>query len=70
MFKRKGNDSSAGILLSESSQLIEKIEKGDLSARLDTAAFSSSQTIEAVAQINEALQKMQEANEKIKMREE
>lgn len=68
MFKRKANDSSAGILLSESSQLIEKIEKGDLSARLDTAAFSSSQTIEAVAQMNEALQKMQDANENIQMR--
>lgn len=57
MFMKKANDSSAGILLSESSQLIERIEKGNLSARLDTAAFSSSQTIEAVAQINEALQK-------------
>lgn len=68
MFKRKANDSSAGLLLSESSQLIERIEKGDLSARLDTAAFSSSQTIEAVAQINEALQKMQDANENIQMR--
>ena len=31
MFKRKGNDSSSEILLSESSQLIEKIEKGELS---------------------------------------
>ena len=68
MFKRKANDSSAEILLSESSQLIERIEKGDLSARLDTAAFSSSQTIEAVAQMNEALQKMQEAHENIQMR--
>ncbi|GLF86861.1 methyl-accepting chemotaxis protein [Bacillus safensis] len=68
MFKRKANDSSAEILLSESSQLIERIEKGDLSARLDTAAFSSSQTIEAIAQINEALQKMQDANENIQMR--
>lgn len=60
MFKRKANDSSAEVLLSESSQLIERIEKGDFSARLDTAAFSSSQTIEAVAQMNEALQKMQD----------
>ncbi|GLF89430.1 methyl-accepting chemotaxis protein [Bacillus safensis] len=68
MFKRKANDSSAGTLLSESSQLVERIEKGDFSARLDTATFSSSQTIEAVAQINEALQKMQEANEHIQMR--
>ncbi|MDR0124139.1 methyl-accepting chemotaxis protein [Bacillus zhangzhouensis] len=68
MFMRKANDPSSGILLSESSQLIEQIEKGDFSARLDTAAFSSSQTIEAVAQINEALQKMQEANEHIHMR--
>ncbi|KPN14131.1 histidine kinase [Bacillus australimaris] len=68
MFKKRSGDSSAGTLLSESSQLVEKIEKGDLSARLDTAAFSSSQTIEAVAQINEALQKMQESNENIQMR--
>lgn len=68
MFMRKANDSSSGTLLNESSQLVERIEKGDLSARIDTAAFSSSQTIEAVAQINEALQKMQEVNEDIQMR--
>lgn len=68
MFMRKASDSSSGALLSESSQLVERIEKGDFSARIDTAAFSSSQTIEAVAQINEALQKMQEVQEDIHMR--
>lgn len=68
MFMRKASESSTKPLLSESNQLIERIEKGDLSARLDTAAFSSGQTIEAVAQINEALQKMEEAYENIHMR--
>ncbi|WP_425304331.1 PAS domain-containing protein [Bacillus xiamenensis] len=53
---------------SKRKQSISRTNKGDFSARIDTAAFSSSQTIEAVVQINEALQKMQEAYEDIQMR--